>query len=278
MNLEFNQLAKQGNLDELKRLYSAYKNEIEVNWENGKQSYHTALHHAANHGHFDTVQWLLRETNADIHHEDYMGETPIHLAAFQGYSNVVRLLLENGARKNHQTHVTEDSPLTVAVYSGSAETVTILLDQGADASIRNLEGMTAMTRAAECDKAQIIDTLLMHPNGVGVNDRDDEGMTALMWACRYANKDAALVLLQHAADFALRQLGGMDTALHWIANKDDDEGLVAILLASGSNLYARNAKEETALMIASESRCFDAVNRLLVHESLLHPWVSTVLL
>ncbi|OHT16502.1 hypothetical protein TRFO_41787 [Tritrichomonas foetus] len=55
----------------------------------------TALHYAAENGHFEVVQLLLKQPDIDVNAQDQKGWTPLHRATMNGHFDVVRILLSN---------------------------------------------------------------------------------------------------------------------------------------------------------------------------------------
>lgn len=75
-----------------------------------------------------------------------------------------------------------------------------MLDAGADINGRNCRNSTALTIAAEWDNFKGVRLLLSRGSGhIDVDAMDDDGMTALMWACINDNKDIAEALINAGA-------------------------------------------------------------------------------
>ena len=89
--------AKTGNILELQRLVES---EALVNYFDEQNR--SALHFAAQEGHFDAVEILLKsgaKMTADI-----VGETPLHYAAHSNNPNVALALLKSGADPHIRDH------------------------------------------------------------------------------------------------------------------------------------------------------------------------------
>ena len=63
------------------------------------QSRQTALHFAAQNGHFRVVELLLSKIEGDKNPETKNGITPLHLASKNGYPEIVRILMANNPGK-----------------------------------------------------------------------------------------------------------------------------------------------------------------------------------
>ena len=71
------------------------------------------------------------------------GWTALHYAASKGHLDVISFLLENHAYIDAASP-NGTTPLMMASRYGSIESVKLLLDQGADASLKNMQGLTAL--------------------------------------------------------------------------------------------------------------------------------------
>lgn len=74
---------------------------------------YTALHFAAQGGHFEICKFLI-EHECDVEAKSSMERTPLHLAAINGFSTIVSLCINNGADINSQ-----DSDMYTALHHSS---------------------------------------------------------------------------------------------------------------------------------------------------------------
>ncbi|HEV2601499.1 MAG TPA: ankyrin repeat domain-containing protein [Candidatus Babeliales bacterium] len=143
---------------------------------------------------------------------------------------------------------------------------------------KNKKGQTPLIYAVEKDgyeQQKVVQFLV--GAGVDINDRDAEGMTALMRAARMARAEIAGYLINAGADKEVRSEKYEWTALicalarlrELIGSMKDDRGdrykdqmvatiekqanLVRLLVNSGANKEARDSYDETALMYAVSS-------------------------
>src|SRR5262245_50868327 len=95
----------------------------------------TALHKAAQAGHFEVVAWLL-DNGANVNARTIPepgnpgAETPLYLAAERGNIDVVEFLLKRGANPDLKSS-DGTSPLAKAAESGNVRLVSVLVDNGA---------------------------------------------------------------------------------------------------------------------------------------------------
>ncbi|XP_078664860.1 oxysterol-binding protein-related protein 1-like isoform X2 [Branchiostoma floridae x Branchiostoma belcheri] len=161
------------------------------------------------------------------------GWSPLHLASYFGHLPVVRALLMHGADVDIVNDL-GDTPLHKAALTGRTDMVTLLLQYNADVNVINGEGDTPkqMTHVAEVKRlieaaensqqlqveAQLLSAareghldrladLLTGPRAVNINCTDISGNTPLHCAAYRNQKEAAVMLLQHGADPALRNSG-----------------------------------------------------------------------
>jgi len=137
---------------------------------------------------------------ASVNSVDEYGSTPLLLACSNGAEpSVVKLLLSAGAKAD----AADDYGYTALLYSFygdyAEELYPLLTRAGAKAGERGNDGVTALMMAAMYASAEFLSGLIA--DGAPVNALDDEGMSALMYACRDGDDDSALrILLDAGAD------------------------------------------------------------------------------
>lgn len=117
-----------------------------------------ALATAALHGRIDSIELLLAH-GAPVDHPDAHGTMPLHMAALFGKGAAVQALLKAGARVDCvDAHGT--TPLMLAADFGYTDTVKLLAKK-ADVNLANLDGDTALIRAARSGHFEIVQRLLV---------------------------------------------------------------------------------------------------------------------
>src|SRR5690242_5844943 len=105
------------------------------------------LHIAAIEGDLKAVQDELKSgTDIDVESRDGLKRTPLHVAAYCNKPEIVKFLVSKGANLNKQDR-NQDSPLIIATRYGREGVVKILLEAKADATIKGLQGETALEQA-----------------------------------------------------------------------------------------------------------------------------------
>ncbi|XP_063078565.1 ankyrin repeat and SOCS box protein 2-like [Engraulis encrasicolus] len=132
----------------------------------------TPLYEAAKNGHEDVIDLLLsHKANLNLTNKD--GLTPLHIAAKEGHSGIVSLLIPRTYRMIERK--TGISPLHLAAEHNRDDVLEVLIEAGFK-----------------------INTMLKHRDGSQAND--DRCCTALHFAVRNGNVDAAHMLLEAGAD------------------------------------------------------------------------------
>jgi ankyrin repeat protein len=155
--------------------------------------YHwSLLYGAAREGHVDVARVLLAR-GADVNRGDFVGGTPIYVAAFNGHEEVATLLLRAGADIRTRESLAVWTPLTAACYSGDL-------------------GVTHL--------------LLRHMRGEGLDERDEDGSTALWWACGLRHAEVCRALLLAGADDTIADDDGRTP--RQIAQEEEDNPCTAV--------------------------------------------------
>jgi len=81
------------------------------------------------------------------------GFAPMHLAARQGSLDAVRALLDAGADINQPTAGDKATPIIVATLNGYFDLARLMLDNGADPNLAQLNGVTPLYAAVNCQWA-----------------------------------------------------------------------------------------------------------------------------
>ena len=101
------------------------------------------------------------------------------------------------------------------------------------------------TKAVKENRADVVKDLLQR--GADVNEKDDDGNAALMWATCIGREEIARLLIDQGAILDEKNYGGR-TALMWAAVYRC-EGTVRLLLYRGASLDVKDNEGKTALKI-----------------------------
>ncbi len=189
--------------------------------------------------------------------------TPLGAAIYWKRKDVVQLLVKQGANLKALNRVGE-MPLHQAIKTCDVELAAFLLDAGADPNaptqpgllLRPFTSVTPMQVAAAYCGRDMLALLADHGANVNVrtvpdfnqvNDRVFGGTPLQIEIMRH-NAEATLFLIEKGADISgvnSQGLTNLQQAARW-GQKD----VVAALLARGAAINERNAKGETALVLA----------------------------
>jgi uncharacterized protein len=136
------------------KVFDVLLNAREIDLESKARNGDTALMIAAYKGNKPAVEALLRK-QAQVNRP---GWTPLHYAAAVGRNDIVKLLLENSAYIDAESP-NKTTPIMMAARAGHILTVKLLLDEGADATLKNMDGRTAIDFAKMHDHNDIVEGL-----------------------------------------------------------------------------------------------------------------------
>lgn len=155
----------------------------------------------------ETISFLL-SAGANPRASDQNGSTVLMLACAQTADpEVVRILLKAGARVDDLDDY-RYTPIFYALYNERRDDILpILFDAGAKGDIRAIDGTTALMMASYFGNAALVARLVSV--GAPINAADDQGKTALMYACEQNQDDSAIrALLEAGADISIRDEDG----------------------------------------------------------------------
>ncbi|CAH2252567.1 ankyrin repeat domain-containing 6 isoform X2 [Pelobates cultripes] len=173
----------------------------------------TALHRAAVVGNSEVLAALIQEGCA-LDRQDKDGNTALHEAAWHGFSQSVKLLVKAGANVLARNKA-GNTPLHLACQNGHSQSCRILLLAGSRADLKNNAGDTSLHVAARYNHLSIIRVLLSA--FCSVNEKNQVGDTPLHVAAALNHRKVIKVLLEAGADATLLNNAGqiaLDTAKH----------------------------------------------------------------
>ena len=233
------------------------------------QSGHSALTLAAANGHAVAVAWLLLSTETDVNRQvGTSGRTALQLAAAAGHDEIVALLLLTDVNVGAEV-VEGNTALQLASTAGHEKIVELLrlaiADEGIgaiqiNATASTMENRAALRAAVRAVNLDEINRLI--EAGVGLNEADNEGMSALKIASLAGERAVALRLLLAGAltDTTGNEFHHDQPALYHAIRGRNDE-ISAMLLLAGARTTGNQTN--SALHWAAEFGRPDVVRLLL---------------
>ncbi|HTR37040.1 MAG TPA: ankyrin repeat domain-containing protein [Bryobacteraceae bacterium] len=233
----------------------------------------TALHWAAHWNDLEMVDLLLKN-GANVSALNRYGATPLSEAVRIGSGALIGKLLDAGADANTTVTAQGETVLMRASRFGNLEAVKVLLDHDADVNAKeNFRGQTALMWAAAEGHADVVQALAAKGADLNVRsfDRDTTlpkmeagtplapiargGLTALLFAAREGQMDAARALLDAKADVNAVDSDGNNALVLAILNSHYDLAQFLIDRGADPNIAAKNGR--TALYTAVEQHDVD---------------------
>ena len=245
----------------------------------------TALHFAIHAGEAAVAQALL-EAGADVTTRNVAGISPLQLAVTTGDTAITRLLLAHGADAKALDEAKE-SLLMLAARHGDGEMASALIAAGAELNyVEPQLGQDALMIAVRSGRTSVVAALIaaraelnhQSPPGPEPGVRapgagggsTGEGMvrsgvppegqrlagtgkfTALLYAARDGQLEAAKLLVQAGADLELADYNGITPLLMAVSN--DHHDIARLLVQAGANVNAADWYGRRPLWAATESR------------------------
>ncbi len=205
------------------------------------------------------LQIFLRH-GVDINQVDDEGITVLMLAIMVNKMDLFECLVYNRKIAIDQADKKGITPLMWAVRYNNCPMIKILLERGADVNKGDLGGITALMLAAYDGHIETVQCLFDNSTNIAINQRTEEGLTALMFAARgKAHNDYIIkMLLNHGADIDQQDAKGW-TAL-MIAMSMKNKPIIKFLLDAGANPELGTYDGLTPLQLAEQTGDQDIID------------------
>ncbi|XP_049800215.1 serine/threonine-protein phosphatase 6 regulatory ankyrin repeat subunit C-like [Schistocerca nitens] len=208
----------------------------------------TPLHIAAEKGHEEMLDILLKHSNKCIDSKTLFGDTALLIATQNEHKLIMKKLLDKGANVNC-TDIFGRTPLHVAVFKKKSGIVKILLSYGARVNTMDTFGEHALCTAVITSPNPPV-TYALLKNEANINCINSQGMSLLSEAILSANTkssiDAIKMLLRRGASVNMRNTINGQTPLH-VAAQTGNQPIVEFLVASGADTKVKDHHGQTVL-------------------------------
>jgi ankyrin repeat protein len=252
--------AMQGDIRTVRELL---KQKVDVNVSQGDGM--TALHWAAFRDNLEMAR-LLVQAGASVKTATRIGGiTPLFMACNNGSVEMIQLLLGAGADATAVNTVNGSTPLMAAATSGNAQAVTLLLDRGAQVNVKETgHGQTAIMFAAAFNRPAVVEILAS--KGADLNAMTPvEDLTSRPKYDENGNlikPDPNAAVASGAARGTAAAMGGMTALL--FAARDGQIDAAKALVKAGADLNLSSGAEHTSpLVMAFTNARFDVGKYLL---------------
>ncbi|XP_049771927.1 ankyrin repeat domain-containing protein 27-like [Schistocerca cancellata] len=201
----------------------------------------TPLHIAAEKGHEEMLDILLKHSNKCIDLKTLFGDTALLIATQNEHKLIMKKLLDKGANVNC-TDIFGRTPLHVAVFKKKSGIVKILISYGARVNTMDTFGEHALCTAVITSPNPPV-TYALLKNEANINCINSQGMSLLSEAILSANTkssiDAIKMLLRRGASVNMRNTINGQTPLH-VAAQTGNQPIVELLVASGADTKVKD--------------------------------------
>eukprot|EP00117_Sycon_ciliatum_P008196 scpid30645/ scgid11005/ Palmitoyltransferase ZDHHC17; Huntingtin yeast partner H; Huntingtin-interacting protein 14; Huntingtin-interacting protein 3; Huntingtin-interacting protein H; Putative MAPK-activating protein PM11; Putative NF-kappa-B-activating protein 205; Zinc finger DHHC domain-containing protein 17 len=207
---------------------------------------------ASQYGYLERIRQLVETQKVDCCKGDEQNITPMHWAAINDRLDVVRYFIDRGADVNAIGGVLNATPLHWATKRGHLGMVMLLVKNHADIRLKDGEGLCALHQASQCGHWTICAYLTA--SGQDVDERDDNGMTPLMWACynSFSQNPTQFFIANNAMLSSVDSRQG-NTPLHFAVIAGNNV-VIPKLLKAGARLDVTNAAGQTPLQCARQQQ------------------------
>ena len=206
----------------------------------------------------EVVKFLI-DNGADVNLKNNGGMTAL-MSASDVSHELIELLIKSGARVNEVDDNGKSALMYAIISSSDIEVVKFLIDNGANVNLKSNDGETALMNAYIRGNKELVELLInsgADVNLIDFNLKDNYGRTKLMEASKIGNKEAVELLINAGARVNEIDNDG-NTALFYACRLRDytifDKKclkLVKFLIDNGANVNIKNNVGQTPLSVSS---------------------------
>ncbi|OQR91972.1 hypothetical protein THRCLA_08832 [Thraustotheca clavata] len=188
---------------------------------------------AVGNGDIDKVEKLFD----NIHFQNKKGESALHVAIAEGQLEMLEFLVNHGANVNLQDKKAAFTPIMLALAQqpmNYLDMIEIMMKQQPDLTIKDKSGQTALHLAAQFGKADSVALLLKTKMNLDIPDAKSK-MTPLITAAGRGHFDVVQLLVQKGHSLNAVDNQG-NSALHWacMSQCEDAAAIITMLCEKGA--------------------------------------------
>jgi len=211
-------------------------------------------------GDLEFVKKLVEEGKIN---EKINNRTPVYLATYYYQPELIEYLVENGADLNILSGENDDPPIFNIIDVGDIEILDYLITSGAEVNIYNMNGITPLLLAASYSDKDAYDVLVDY--GAEEDVSDYSGNIALSYVVYFGEEgylDFAKYLIEKGAVSDINKLSDYGEApLYWALSAANYEG-ADLLIEYGADIDLKDISGNTLLHTAVENNDLQAVKYL----------------
>ena len=208
------------------------------------------------------ADWPDHKGKCNLYSQAYSAsKSPLYIPAMDGDLNEIRQLVESGADVNKTDSISGESALMMASGYGNLKVVKYLIEHGADIAHFNNEGVTALDYACLKSHTDVVNYLLRQ--GAEIETTRNDGTTHFMAACKNGRLAVVKLLIEHSVD--VNRCGPHGLAPIMIASIEGKTDIVRCLVDAGADLEKKDEFGYTALLYATIKGRVEIVTILLDH-------------
>lgn len=197
----------------------------------------------------------------DINLRDSQGITALHWSSINGHLLFTRQLLSLGADPDLRGGELSGTPLMWAARNGHLAIVHLLLLHSSDPTLTDSQSFNTLHLSVHSSSPFLVAYLLNTLQPLAVDTRDEQGHSALAWACYQGDAISVELLLASGASPTQKDDSGL-TPLHWAVTKGNSACIKRIVQAGGE-LDTRDNAGKTPRDMAIELKNFGSYKRAL---------------
>ncbi|KAF3336503.1 Ankyrin repeat-containing protein [Carex littledalei] len=229
----------------------------------------TVLHIAAEQGHVELVEKIIRRDNTLLISQNSKHETPLHLAARAGHRRIVSLIIflaqESGIGAYEvltKRSIKGDTVLHEAIRHGHEDVVQVLMTVAPALSVElNNASMSPLYLAVVRNSIGIVTTLLQfsHSSFVGPNQQN------ALHAAVLQSQEMMTMLLDWKVELANKRDASGSTPIHYATSSGDVAIVKTILDKAPLAVYIQDQEGSSPLHVAARMRHYSAISCMIDH-------------